>query len=79
MTFKSPNSMPPYRIENRCDDVFISFAQMAVARQGSEEKNMWNWLHPREGGVLHGLRLGRAGQGAPHACPGTPAALRFGA
>ena len=50
MTFKSPNSMPPYRIENRCDDVFISFAQMAVARQGSEEKNMWNWLHPREGG-----------------------------
>ena len=30
--------------------VFISFAQTAVARQGSEEKNMWNWLNPKEGG-----------------------------
>ena len=30
--------------------VFISFAQVAVARQGSEERNMWNWLNPKEGG-----------------------------
>ena len=50
MTFKSAKGDPPYRIENRCEEVHISFAQTAVARQGSEEKNMWNWLHPKEGG-----------------------------
>lgn len=47
ITFKSPNSIPPYRIENHCDDVFVYFAQSRVAR----DHDKWNWLQPRVGGA----------------------------
>ena len=47
ITFKSPRSIPPYRIENNCDDVIVWFAQTAVAW----DRNKWNWLRPRAAGA----------------------------
>ena len=47
ITFKSPRSIPPYRIENHCDDVFVYFAQAGVAW----DRAKWNWLNPRSGGA----------------------------
>ena len=46
ITFKNPRSIPPYRIENQCDDVFVTFAQTGVAR----DRSKWNTLQPRQGG-----------------------------
>ena len=47
ITFKSPRSIPPYRIENHCDDVYVYFAQSQVAW----DRTKWNWLEPRLGGA----------------------------
>lgn len=47
ITFKSPRSIPPYRIENQCDDVYVYFAQSGVAW----DRAKWNWLQPRLGGA----------------------------
>ncbi|KAK9815754.1 hypothetical protein WJX72_009012 [[Myrmecia] bisecta] len=47
VTFKSPLSVPPYRIENHCEDVIVFFAQDAVHR----DRTKWNWLEPRLGGA----------------------------
>ncbi|KAK9800258.1 hypothetical protein WJX73_008605 [Symbiochloris irregularis] len=47
ITFKSPRSIPPYRIENHCEDVFVYFAQSQVA----SDRTKWNWLQPQIGGA----------------------------
>ncbi len=46
VTFKSRHSLPPYRIENHCEDVVCWFAQGAL--KGSNTR--WNVLTPRQGG-----------------------------
>ena len=47
MTFKSHQSVPPYRIENQCSDVYIYFVQACLA---GERPGRWNWLQPRPNG-----------------------------
>jgi hypothetical protein len=52
VTFKSHTmSMPPYRIENQCADVYIYFVQACLA---GERPGRWNWLAParRPGGSV---------------------------
>ncbi|KAL3135445.1 hypothetical protein ABBQ32_007626 [Trebouxia sp. C0010 RCD-2024] len=46
VSFKSRLSVPPYRIENMCNDVGIRFAQRGVPHQRSK----WNELLPVPGG-----------------------------
>lgn len=46
ITFKSPLSVPPYRIENKTSDVMIYFAQSSVAK----DREKWNWLRPGPSG-----------------------------
>ncbi|KAK9867091.1 hypothetical protein WJX84_006946 [Apatococcus fuscideae] len=48
VTFKSRLSVPPYRIENQCEDVKIFFAQTSVAQL--HERKFWNTLDPMPGG-----------------------------
>ena len=48
VTFKSRLSVPPYRIENQCEDVKIFFAQTSVAQL--HERKFWNTLDPMVGG-----------------------------
>ncbi len=47
VTFKSHQSVPPYRIENQCSDVYIYFVQACLA---GERPGRWNWLQPRTNG-----------------------------
>ena len=47
VTFKSHQSVPPYRIENQCSDVYIYFVQACLA---GERPGRWNWLQPRPSG-----------------------------
>lgn len=47
VTFKSHQSVPPYRIENQCADVYIYFVQACLA---GERPGRWNWLQPRPNG-----------------------------
>lgn len=47
VTFKSHQSVPPYRIENQCSDVYIYFVQACLA---GERPGRWNWLQPRANG-----------------------------
>ena len=47
VTFKSHQSVPPYRIENQCSDVYIYFVQACLA---GERPGRWNWLQPRPNG-----------------------------
>ena len=46
MTFKSRMSVPPYRIENKTNDVVVYFAQSSL----TATRDNWNWLKPRPGG-----------------------------
>ena len=48
VTFKSRLSVPPYRIENQCEDVKVFFAQTSVAQL--HERKFWNTLDPMSGG-----------------------------
>ena len=47
VTFKSHQSVPPYRIENHCSDVYVYFVQACLA---GERPGRWNWLQPRPNG-----------------------------
>ena len=67
MTFKSHQSVPPYRIENQCSDVYIYFVQACLA---GERPGRWNWLQPRTNGNALAYAWGRAQRGAPPAREG---------
>ena len=38
MTLKSPSSVPPYRIENRCKDVQLYFIQLALVNRPTNKR-----------------------------------------
>mgnify|MGYP001076214837 CR=1 FL=1 len=50
VTLKSPNSVPPYRIENMCKDVVLYFIQVTDCPGGSLSDCLLPWDEPCEPG-----------------------------